>query len=214
MTIASHVENILMFMSHQLTSYSCTTLSIFQKCFYMLSLWIPLRVRQPSVTAFVFTVEETNTLKGNCYICGIQGCCPGGRTQQVLLSPQGMGTQEDGPHGYIHEQNAGGVKTADSWKGSGRGMWGGWAHFWMSRGASDRGITMYRSLCRQAARMGVEAGNRKKVRGQAKMWVWQLSKPWSARAPGRSLGWERGARGGNPSLGGPAWGTGKGTEAF
>lgn len=38
-------------------------------------------------------------------------------------------------------------------------------------------ITMYRSLCRQGARMGVEAGNGMKVRGQAKMWIWQLSKP-------------------------------------
>lgn len=32
----------------------------FSKCFYMLSFWIPLPVLQPSVTASVFTAEETN----------------------------------------------------------------------------------------------------------------------------------------------------------
>lgn len=38
----------------------------FSKCFYRLSFWIRLPVLQPSVTASVFTLEETNTPKGNC----------------------------------------------------------------------------------------------------------------------------------------------------
>lgn len=85
--------------------------------------------------------------------------------------------------------------------------------------ASDRGITMYRLLCGETARMGLETGNWTKVRGQAKMWIWQPAKSeqsWSPQACMRAFTegvWREGC-GEKPSLGGPTWGTGRGRESF
>lgn len=54
------MKNILMFMSHWLTSYSCMTLSTFQNAFVYVMFLALTPDHAVTVPASIFTVKETN----------------------------------------------------------------------------------------------------------------------------------------------------------
>ena len=146
---------------------------------------------------------------------GWERSCKWKRIYEFLPSPSWVGTQEMARMGSIEKQNMllWGQQTAG--KAASVGCKASELTFGRAWVASDRGITMYRLLCGETARMGLETGNWRKVIGQAKMWIWQPAKTeqrWSPQACMRAFTegvWREGC-GEKPSLGGPTWGTGRG----